>query len=153
LGNLRKPRNVLASPNAIGGGLRLEEQKASLMSKLFLRAFCSPRKKIRKVTMAVQIKSSEAQQNFGRIVDKALMEGDVIIERYGEPRVVIIGYQRYEKLLEAERSLAGLYITQPDVSSEARKKGQILAEKVRQEYKTTPDESLEEGMSSLRGRS
>ena len=103
--------------------------------------------------MAVQIKSSEAQQNFGRIMDKALIEGDVVIERYGEPRVVIIGYQRYEKLLEAERSLAGLYVTYPDASSEARQKGQILAEKVREEYKTAPDETLEEGMRSLRGRS
>ena len=103
--------------------------------------------------MALQIKLSEAQQNFGRIVDKALMEGDVIVERDGEPRVVIIGYQRYKKLLKAERSLAGLSITQPDSSSEARKKGQILAKKMRQECKPTQDESLEQGMKSLRGRS
>jgi prevent-host-death family protein len=103
--------------------------------------------------MAIQIKSSEAQQNFGRIIDQALIEDDVIIERYGEPRVVIIGYQRYQKLLEAERSLSGLYITYPDPSSEAREKGRILAEKVREEYQTTSDESLEEGMNSLRGRS
>jgi prevent-host-death family protein len=103
--------------------------------------------------MAVQIKSSEAQQNFGRVIDQALIEDDIIIERYGEPRVVIIGYQRYQKLLEAERSLSGLYITYPDTSSEARKKGRILAEKVREEYQTASDESLEEGMDSLRGRS
>ncbi|NIP25283.1 MAG: type II toxin-antitoxin system Phd/YefM family antitoxin, partial [Phycisphaerae bacterium] len=76
--------------------------------------------------MPVQIKSSEAQQNFGRIIDHALIEDDVIIERYGEPRVVIIGYQRYQKLLEAERSLAGLHITYPNTSSDAKKKGQIL---------------------------
>jgi prevent-host-death family protein len=103
--------------------------------------------------MPVQIKSSEAQQNFGRIVDQALIEDDVIIERYGEPRVVIIGYQRYQKLLEAERSLSGLYITYPDPSPEARKRGQILAEKVRQDMKYSPGDSLEEGMDSLRGRS
>jgi len=60
---------------------------------------------------------------------------------------------RYEKLLEAERSLAGLYVTYPDSGLEARNKGQILAEKVRQEYKTASDASLEEGMESLRGRS
>lgn len=103
--------------------------------------------------MTVQIKSSEAQQNFGRVVDQALIEDDVIIERYGEPRVVIIGYKRYQKLLEAERTLSGLHITYPNVGAEARKTGEILAEKVRQEYKTAPDESLEEGMNSLRGRS
>ncbi len=103
--------------------------------------------------MALQIKLSEARRNFGRIVDKALMEGDVIVEQDGEPHVVIIGYRRYEKLLEAERSLAGLSITQPDTNSEARQKGQNLAEKVRQEFKAATDESLEEGMKSLRGRS
>jgi hypothetical protein len=60
---------------------------------------------------------------------------------------------RYEKLLKAERSLAGLYVTYPDSGLEARDKGQILAEKVRQEYKTASDKPLEEGMASLRGRS
>lgn len=103
--------------------------------------------------MSVHIKSSEAQQNFGRVMDKALIEGDVIIERYGEPRVVIIGYQRYQELLEAERSLSGLHVTYPDTSAEAKEKGQVLAEKIRQEYKAASDESLEEGMRSLRGRS
>jgi prevent-host-death family protein len=103
--------------------------------------------------MAVQIKSSEAQQNFGRIIDQALLEDDVIIERYGKPRVVIIGYQRYQKLLEAERSLSGVYITYPDPSPEARKRGQILAEKVREDMKYSTDTSLEEAMKSLRGRS
>jgi prevent-host-death family protein len=103
--------------------------------------------------MAVQIKSSEAQQNFGRIIDQALLEDDVIIERYGKPRVVIVGYQRYQKLLEAERSLSGVYITYPDPSPEARKRGQILAEKVREDMKYSTDTSLEEAMKSLRGRS
>lgn len=103
--------------------------------------------------MPIQIKSSEAQQNFGRVIDQALVEDDVIIERYGEPRVVIISYQRYQKLLEAERSLSDVYITYPDPSPEARRRGQILAEKVREDMKYSADASLEEGMKSLRGRS
>lgn len=60
---------------------------------------------------------------------------------------------RYEKLFKRERSIAGLYVTLPDASSEARQKGQSLAKKVCQKCKTMPDESLEEGMRSLRGRS
>lgn len=103
--------------------------------------------------MTVQIKSSEAQQNFGKVMDQALIEDDVIIERYGEPRVVIIGYQRYQKLLEAERSLSGLYITYPDTSSDAKRRGRVLAEKVREDMEYSADSSLEEGMDSLRGRS
>lgn len=59
----------------------------------------------------------------------------------------------YEKLSKGEDSLSSLYVTYPDTTLEARQKGQTLAEKVRQECKSTPDESLEEGMKSLRGRS
>ncbi|GJM42234.1 MAG: hypothetical protein DHS20C20_25160 [Ardenticatenaceae bacterium] len=59
---------------------------------------------------------------------------------------------RYEKLIGDERSMAGLYVTYPDSTPEAQKKGQTLAEKVRQECKDTSDETLEEGNRSLRGR-
>lgn len=102
--------------------------------------------------MAVQIKSSEAQQNFGRIIDQALIEDDVIIERYGEPRVVIIGYHRYQELLQAERSLSGIHLVQPDGSPKAKRRGEALAEQVRKEMESL-DGSLEEAMTSLRGRS
>jgi PHD/YefM family antitoxin component YafN of YafNO toxin-antitoxin module len=103
--------------------------------------------------MAIMIKSSEAQQNFGRIVDQALVIDDVIIERYGEPRVVIVEYHRYQQLLEAERSLTGLYLSQPDRSPEARQSGQRLAAQVRGDLETSLNNSFEDTMASLRGRS
>ena len=60
---------------------------------------------------------------------------------------------RYEKLLKGKGpSISSLYVTYPDTTPEARQKGQTLAEKVRQECKTMQDESLEQGMKSLRGR-
>jgi prevent-host-death family protein len=99
------------------------------------------------------IKSSEAQQNFGRVVDQALVEDDIIVERYGEPRVVIVAYRRYQQLLEAERTLSGLYLAQPDRSAEARQYGQSLARQVRDEMETSLSGSLDEIMASLRGRS
>ena len=103
--------------------------------------------------MPIMIKSSEAQQNFGRVVDQALIEDDVIIERYGEPRAVIVGYHRYQQLLEAERTLSGLHLAQPDRSAEARQRGQSLAEQVRDELEASLSGSLDETMASLRGRS
>ena len=103
--------------------------------------------------MTVTLKSSEVQQNFGRVVDQALVEGDVIVERYGEPRVVILGYHRYQQLLEAERTLSGLHLVQPDRSSEAKERGQSMAAQVRAELRTSLNGSLDETMASLRGRS
>ncbi len=54
--------------------------------------------------MPVKVKSSKVQQNFGLVMDHAL-EDDVIVERYGMPRVVIIKYSRYQRLVEAEQKL------------------------------------------------
>ena len=55
--------------------------------------------------MVIHMKSSQVQQEFGEVVDRALAEGEVVVERYGSPRVVILEYRRYQKLLEAERQL------------------------------------------------
>ena len=103
--------------------------------------------------MPLQVKSSEVQQNFGRVVDQALVEDDVIIERYGEPRAVILGYQRYQQLLAAEEALAGINLAQPDRTEQAREQGRALAETVRRELEGAPGDSLDETMRSLRGRS
>ena len=53
--------------------------------------------------MVIHMKSSQVQQEFGEVVDRALVEGEVVVERYGSPRVVILEYRRYRQLLEAER--------------------------------------------------
>ena len=55
--------------------------------------------------MVIHMKSSQVQQEFGEVVDRALVEGEVVVERYGSPRVVILEYRRYRQLLEAERQL------------------------------------------------
>ena len=86
------------------------------------------------------------------IFDSALTQEDVIVERYGEPRVAILSYQRYQQLLQAERTLSSPYLVPPDRSPEAQQKGKLLAEQVRQDLQTELDGSLEEVMSTLRGR-
>ena len=55
--------------------------------------------------MPLKYPSSEVQQNFGRVMDRAMIEDDVVVERYGSPRVAIIAYERYQELLDAERTL------------------------------------------------
>jgi TRAP-type C4-dicarboxylate transport system substrate-binding protein len=55
--------------------------------------------------MVLHMKSTQVQQEFGEVMDQALSGSEVIVERYGSPRLAIINYHRYEQLLEAERQL------------------------------------------------
>ena len=70
--------------------------------------------------MSVNLKSSHVQQNFGQAMDRALVEGDVIVERYGTPRVAIVEYGRYQKLVEAERALLRASLRQASAAASAR---------------------------------
>lgn len=62
--------------------------------------------------MTVRLKSTEAQQNFGAVLDRASSEDDVIVERYGAPRVAIVAYGRYQELVNAQRELMRLRLQQ-----------------------------------------
>ena len=70
--------------------------------------------------MPVKLKSSQVQQNFGQAMDKAMMEDDIIVERYGTPRVVIVEYRRYQQLIEAERALLRGRLQQASADASAR---------------------------------
>lgn len=70
--------------------------------------------------MTVTLKSTEAQQNFGAMLDMALGENDVIVERYGTPRVAIVSYHRYQDLVDAERELMRLRLQQAAAATAAR---------------------------------
>jgi prevent-host-death family protein len=70
--------------------------------------------------MAIHIQSTKAQQNFGEYMEKAVRGEDVIVERYGEPRAVIVSHQRYEALLAAERELPQLRLKRAAAIAEAR---------------------------------
>jgi prevent-host-death family protein len=70
--------------------------------------------------MPVKLKSSDVQQSFGEVVDRALLEDDIIVERYGTPRVAIIEYKRYERLVEAEQELLRTRLRQASAATYAR---------------------------------
>ena len=70
--------------------------------------------------MPVKLKSSDVQQSFGEAVDRALLEDDVIVERYGTPRVAIIEYKRYQRLVEAEKELLRTRLQQASAATSAR---------------------------------
>jgi prevent-host-death family protein len=70
--------------------------------------------------MPVTLKSSEVQQNFGLVMDRVLREDDVIVERYGTPKVVIVDYQRYQALRTAEQALLRARLEQASVAAAAR---------------------------------
>jgi len=70
--------------------------------------------------MPVKLKSSDVQQSFGEAMDRALLEDDVIVERYGTPRVAIIEYKRYQRLVEAEQELLRTRLQQASAATSAR---------------------------------
>lgn len=70
--------------------------------------------------MAVTLNSSQVQQNFGAAMDRAMLADDVVIERYGTPRVTIIAYQRYQRLVAAEQGLLRMRLQQAAAAAAAR---------------------------------
>jgi len=51
------------------------------------------------------INSTEAQKRFGYLLDHTRGGEVVVVERYGQPRVVILDIERYRQLVETEREL------------------------------------------------
>ena len=70
--------------------------------------------------MTLRLKSTEAQQNFGAMLDRASGEDDVIVERYGTPRVAIVAYGRYQELVNAQRELMRLRLQQASAAASQR---------------------------------
>jgi hypothetical protein len=70
--------------------------------------------------MPVKLKSSDVQQSFGETVDRALREDDIIVERYGTPRVAIVEYSRYQRLVEAEQELLRTRLQQASEAASVR---------------------------------
>ena len=70
--------------------------------------------------MPVKLNSSQVQRNFGQAVDRAMLEEDVIVERYGLPRVAIVEYRRYQRLVEAEKELLRSRLQQASAAASAR---------------------------------
>ena len=70
--------------------------------------------------MPTKVKSSQVQQNFGLMMDRVLTEEDIIVERYGLPRVAIVEYHRYQRMVEAEQELLRTRLQQASAAAMAR---------------------------------
>ena len=64
--------------------------------------------------------SSQVRQEFGQVMDRALVGEDVVMERYGAPWVVVIKFSRYQQLLEMERELLRSRLQQASAAASAR---------------------------------
>lgn len=53
----------------------------------------------------VTVTSTEAQNTFGSIVDRAARDEVVMITRHAKPRVVMLAYERYRDLVGTEATL------------------------------------------------
>lgn len=70
--------------------------------------------------MTLRLQATEAQQNFGAMLDQALGEDDVIVEREGAPRVAIVAYRRYQELVAAQAELLRLRLQRASAAAAAR---------------------------------
>jgi PHD/YefM family antitoxin component YafN of YafNO toxin-antitoxin module len=70
--------------------------------------------------VAIQYNSSHVQQNFGRVMDQAITDQEVVVERYGEPRIVILDYRRYLQLLSQEQELIRMRLRQASAAASQR---------------------------------
>ena len=50
-------------------------------------------------TYMTTISVSEARESFSSVIEDALEEA-IILQRYGKPVVVVLGYEQYEALME-----------------------------------------------------
>jgi prevent-host-death family protein len=70
--------------------------------------------------MTLRLQATEAQQNFGAMLDRAAGEDDVIVERAGAPQVVVVAYGRYQELVAAQRELQRLRLQGASAAAAAR---------------------------------
>lgn len=78
--------------------------------------------------MPIRLEFSEVQQNFDGAADRTLVEGDIVAERYGTPRVAIVEYGRYRRLVEAEKELLRARLQQASAAAIARAAHLTVAE-------------------------
>lgn len=89
--------------------------------------------------MSLHIQSTKVQQGFGEVMAQAMRGEDVVVERYGSPRVVIIEYGRYKKLLSSEQEAIRGRLQAASEAASARAAGltdgevDLLIEQARQE--------------------
>jgi uncharacterized protein (DUF433 family) len=74
--------------------------------------------------MVVKLNSSQVQQNFGAVLDRAARGDDVIVERYGTPRAAMVEYGRYQQLVDAARALSEARVAQGPAAA-ANQPGEI----------------------------
>lgn len=70
--------------------------------------------------VTIRLKSSQVQQSFGEALDRAFAGEDIIVERYNAPRIVMVGFDRYQKLLAAEQELLRYRLQQASAAASAR---------------------------------
>ncbi|MGH7670950.1 MAG: type II toxin-antitoxin system Phd/YefM family antitoxin [Gemmatimonadaceae bacterium] len=70
-------------------------------SRSATRAQALPRSGVRPTHAALSVTSTEAQNEFARVLEHATGDGAVIITRHNKPKAVVVSYERYQTLTGA----------------------------------------------------
>jgi len=60
----------------------------------------------------------EAKQKLSKVVDAALDQGPQIITRHGKEVVIVIGYERFRKMIAPDQKLSDFFLNSPLVDEE-----------------------------------
>jgi antitoxin Phd len=60
----------------------------------------------------------EAKQKLSKVVDAALNQGPQIITRHGKEVVIVIGYERFRKMIAPHQKLSDFFLNSPLVDEE-----------------------------------
>ena len=97
--------------------------------------------------MSVTIATNQVQQKFGAVFDQVLLNEDLIVERYGVPRVAIISYARYARLLRAEQELLRQRLQQAS-NAVAQRAAQVTEAEIDELIEEACDESQPEAVTA-----
>lgn len=97
----------------------------------------------------VTVSSTEAQNEFGRVLDQAARDELVVITRHDVPRAVLMSVSRYQALLGAQETRLGELTARFDVLLEEMQRPDVQAATLRG-FRATPKEMGQAAVAAAR---
>lgn len=102
-------------------------------------------------TGRLSVSSTEAQNEFGRILDAASRGDDVVITKHNAPRAVLISVDRYETLARADENALGRLTEQFDALLERMQTPDAIAG-MKRAFEASPEELGKAAVAAARRR-
>jgi len=98
---------------------------------------------------SISVTATEAQNEFGRILDTVVQDRVVVITRHNAPRAVMISVERYDALTGAETAMLDTLTAEFDALLERMQTPEVRAA-TRRAFDASPDELRQAAMEAAR---